>query len=311
MERPADDVSWHEIGSRLRVILATSGLLIAAELLYRWVTYPEDFFSYYQEFITWVWYNFHSLLFGSETITLSTKNGLNTVVTFHHPDFVGSSISPLWVSDECVGLHEIAFVSFLIAMTPGVTKSEKMKGISVMAIILFTLNMARLLVLYPLAVRGCADAAGQYGCWAGMWEFHEFMLSVGFMLVIILGWLGWFLAIRGAEKVHSAEKLFPDIPPPSHWGVRRTLSKGRVALISISLLVVLASANTLFFDEEARVEKLQADGCEGVISALCAEEIREWDNISGKAWRGALIGLTVAGYSLVRISPEKGDGEEE
>lgn len=311
MERPQDDVSWGEIGERLRIIVTVSGLLIAAELLYRWLTYPEDIFALYQEFVTWLWYNLHSMIFGSETISMTSENGYNTVIIFHNPVFEGSGINSLWVSDECVGLHEIAFVSFLIWMTPGVNKREKYKGIGVMALILFSLNMVRLLILYPLALSGCTDEPSTYGCWAGMWEFHEFMLNIGFLLVIILGWTGWFFAIGGANKVRDAERLFPNIESPASWRLRDSLSRGRLTVVALALLVALASVHTLFFDEDAQQERLEAEGCEGVISSLCAKEVRDWENISGKAWRGALVGLVTIGASVVQFTSLGGGDEEE
>ena len=111
MEQRQGDVSWSEIAAKVKIIGTVVALLIGAELFYRWMTQPEDSFSLYQEFITWIWYNLHSLIFGADSISMTTKNGLDTVVILSHPSISGSEMSPLWVSDECVGIHEIAFVS--------------------------------------------------------------------------------------------------------------------------------------------------------------------------------------------------------
>jgi exosortase/archaeosortase family protein len=311
MERPAGDVSLAEIAGRLKIIVAVVGLLVIAELAYRWLTHPDDSFALYQELLTWAWYHMHGLIFGPETVSYVANDGPNTILEFYHPSFEGSAMNPLEVTDECVGLHEIAFVSFMIWMTPGISRALKKKGILTMAGVLITLNLARLLVLYPLAVNGCVEAPGQYGCWAPMWEFHEFMLDIGFMLVILIGWTGWFLSVGGPKKMEEMGDINLRFALPTKISQRSPLPQSLIAVLLVTAIFASSAAYTLSFDDNAEKERLEAEGCEGIILALCAEEVRDWDNISGRAWRTMLVSAIVAAFSLTKLEWGNNSTEEE
>ena len=125
-ERASAKEEIEEIAERLKIIGIVVGLLVVAELFYRWLTYPNDSFAIYQELLTWAWYHTHSLIFGAESVSYVTTDGPATILQFTHESFVGSSMDSLEVTDECAGIHEIAFVSFMIWMTPGVSKHLKL-----------------------------------------------------------------------------------------------------------------------------------------------------------------------------------------
>ncbi|MBC8438025.1 MAG: hypothetical protein H8D82_02010 [Euryarchaeota archaeon] len=313
MERRSADVSLSEFAERLKTIGVVVGLLIIAELFYRWFTYPDDSFVLYQELLTWVWFNIHSLIFGAETVSYFPTEGPQTILQFSHNSLTGSGMSPLEVTDECVGLHEIAFVSFLIGMTPGISKKMKLKGILTMAFVLALLNLARLLILYPLAVKGCQTNPGQYGCWAPMWEFHQFMLDVGFMLIIVIGWTGWLLAVGGPKKVRAVGNNRLPVNIPKKIKLRQNHTLKSYSIIAIALILLSSASYTLAFDELSQTEKTEAEGCEGVISSLCAYEIREWENISGRAYRLLFVSGVLAffGFSEFRWRTETEPPEEE
>jgi exosortase/archaeosortase family protein len=311
MEQRQGDVSWSEIAAKVKIIGTVVALLIGAELFYRWMTQPEDSFSLYQEFITWIWYNLHSLIFGADSISMTTKNGLDTVVILSHPSISGSEMSPLWVSDECVGIHEIAFVSFMIIMTPGITRNNKLRGIVSISLVLSILNIVRLLVLYPLAVNGCKDSPGDFGCWAPVWEFHEFMLKSGFMLVILIGWTAWYLIVGGPAKTRDIRDISSLITLPTEIKQRQPLPQWSIAVLLMAAVIASSAVYTLSFDSEAEKERLEAEGCEGIVSAICGEEIREWDNISGKAWRTLLVSGVVSAIAITKVEWNSKVDEEE
>lgn len=311
MERPEDDVSWSEIGGRLKIIGIVVGLLVVAELFYRWLTYPNDSFAIYQEILTWAWYHTHSLIFGAESVSYVATDGPATILQFTHTSFVGSSMDPLEVTDECVGMHEIAFVSFMIWMTPGVSRRLKLRGIFVMTGVLSLLNLVRLVVLYPLAVNGCVENPGEYGCWAPMWEFHQFMLEIGFLLVIVLGWTGWYLGVGGPAKTKQMGDLNLRFALPTNISQRQELPPLSIVVLLLAGMLATSSVYTLGFDDESEQQRLEADGCEEIISAYCAEETKQWDEISGKAWRYLLISGIAASFATMKLNWGNESEEEE
>jgi len=311
MERPEDDVSWSEIGDRLKIIGIVVGLLVVAELFYRWLTYPNDSFTIYQEALTWAWYHTHSLIFGAESVSYVITDGPATILQFTHASFIGSSMDPLEVTDECAGIHEIAFVSFMIWMTPGVSKRLKLRGIFVMAGVLSLLNLVRLVVLYPLAVSGCVENPGEYGCWAPMWEFHQFMLEIGFLLVIVLGWTGWYLAVGGPAKTKQMGDLNLRFSLPTHISQRQPLPQLSVVVLLLAGILATSSVYTLGFDDEAEQQRIEAEGCEDIISAYCSEETKQWDTISGKAWRYLLVSGIATSFAALKLHWRNESEEEE
>jgi exosortase/archaeosortase family protein len=310
MERPEDDVSWSEIFERLKIIGIVVGLLMVADLFYRWLTFPNDSFTIYQEALTWVWYHTHSLIFGPESISYVSTDGPATIIEYTHTSFVGAGMYPLEVTDECAGIHEIVFVSFMIWMTPGVSKRLKLRGILVMAGVLSLLNLVRLLVLYPLAVNGCVDNPGD-GCWAPMWEFHQFMLEIGFMLVIVLGWTVWYLVVGGPAKTKQAGDLSLRFALPTRVSQRKPLPQLSLVVLLLAGILATYSVHTLGFDDQSEQQRLEAEGCEEINSAYCAEETRQWDNISGKAWRYLLISGIAASFATLKFHGGNSSEEEE
>ena len=313
MEQRQGDVSWSEIAAKVKIIGTVVALLIGAELFYRWITHPDDSFSAYQEIIAWIWFHLHTIIFGADTVTLTTsETGIRTVLDFnYHSNLVGSDIPLLGVTDECVGIHEIAFVSFMICMTPGISRQLKLRGIAAMSLILSILNIARLLILYPLAVNGCSDSAGQYGCWSPMWNFHQFMQDSGFMLVILIGWTTWYLIVGGPAKTREIRDISSLIILPKEFKQRQPLPQWSIVVLLVAAVIATSAVYTLGFDSDAERERLEAEGCEGIISAMCGEEIREWDNISGKAWRTLLVSGVISTIAITKVEWDSKSDEEE
>ena len=303
MRSAGDDVSFAEIGAKLKTIGSVVVLLILAELTYRWMTSPDDTFLAYQQAVTWVWYNLHGLIFGPETIAYYViEDEPRKVLEFFHPSLVGSSIPPLDITDECVALHEIAFVSFLIWMTPGVSAREKWRGILTMAGVITVLNIARLVVLYPLAVSGCVEDPGVYGCWAPMWEFHQFMLDYGFMLVILLGWTGWYLAVGGPAQTAKMGNSGLFFAMPKGFESRKPLHNWSGGLLAVAMMMVLRATYVLAFDDYTEHLRFMADGCDSMVTpGLCAAREYELANATGLAWRSIIVATVIGLVATVKV----------
>jgi len=212
VDRGSDDISIEELREQVVFMLGVIVVLLGGEFVYRWLTDPADSLSWIQIADAWIWNSLHTMLFGSGSVTVvESTYGLPTVLEFNHPSFE----QRIWleVTDECVGVHEVAFVSLLIAISPGVPRGLKVRGIIAMAVALQMINMARLLVLYPLAVTGCQADPGAYGCEDPMWRFHEFMLRFGFMLLIVVGWLVWFVVVDGAGHLRRHQRRIENRGP--------------------------------------------------------------------------------------------------
>ena len=310
MSQGSDDISIDELKEQVAFMLGIIVVLLGGELAYRWLTDPTDSWAMIQIAVTWIWTSLHTLLFDADSVTvLESTYGLPTVLEFNHPAF--DRPIALEVTDECVGVHEVLFVSILIAISPGVPRRLKVRGIVAMLVSLQVINMARLLVLYPLAVNGCLADPGAYGCEEPMWRFHEFMLRIGFMLLIVGGWLVWFVVVDGAGHLRRHQKRLEKRGPiQRRLALREELPDWSKVVLAIGLLVAAAGAYTLALDAEARQHKAEAAGCEEVISAACGRESREWDDISGKAFRQLLVGGVMVASAVVRIDEESlSDGE--
>ena len=309
MKSTGDDVSWSEIAAKLKIIGSVVALLILAELAYRWMTAPDDTFLLYQQLIAWIWFNLHSLLFGSDTIAYyAIESEPRKVLEFFHPSLVGSEIPPLDITDECVALHEIAFVSFLIWMTPGVSAREKWRGILTMAGVITVLNIVRLVVLYPLAVKGCVANPGEYGCWAPMWEFHQFMLDYGFMMVILLGWTGWYLAVGGPAKTRDMGSSGMFFAMPKNISARKVLPTWSKGLLALALLLAVRATYILAFDDWTEQLRMVAEGCDPILTpALCAAQNGEFANVTDLAWRSIIVATVMGLFATVKIDWEHHD----
>ena len=311
MQKAGDDVSWSEIAAKLKIIGSVVLLLMLGEVTYRWLTTPDDTFLLYQQLITWIWFHLHGLLFGSETVAyFAIANEPGKVLEFFHPSFVGSGMPPLDVTDDCVAVHEIAFVSFLIWMTPGISSKDKLRGMLTIAGVITVLNIVRLLVLYPLAVQGCVANPGEYGCWAPMMKFHQFMLDYGFLILIMLGWTGWYLSVGGpakTRKMGGVESLFSR---PKGFSGRTPMPRWSMALLAVALLMILRATYVLAFADSTEELRFLADGCDAAATpALCAARNAVVSDVTGLAWRSMLAATVIGLFATVKIKWEDDDGE--
>ena len=306
--RPEGDMSWQEVGALGlrygRIPLA----LILVEAFYWFLTIPSDTLAPVQVTEAWIWNELTNLIYGEGAAAISHHNGWLTRIDLLHPAFPGPYDSVgLYVSDECAGVHEMIFLSTLVMMTDGVPQREKWRAVGVMCVIVYILNVLRLVVFYPIALNSCLETPDVQACLTPMWEFHEAVYTWGFLVVLVSMWLVWFLRYGGPARTLAATK-----EDPSPWRLqrrRRWETKHKVLLGAALLLFVLAMTN-ISTNQEAIDARDTLAFCEfsSQLSSECADAEQRWDDAIGYAWSLSAIGLTVGMGTMVVVERPLEDG---
>lgn len=306
--RPDGDLSWQEVGALglryARIPLA----LIVVEAIYWFITMPSDTLAPIQVTEAYLWNAATNLLFGEGSATLSTHNGWLTRLDLMHPNFPGHFDSiGLYVSDECAGVHEMLFLSTLVIMTDGVPQRQKLKSIAVMCGIVYVLNLARLVVFYPIALNGCTELPNQQACLQDMWRWHETVYEWGFLVVLVGMWLVWFVAFGGPSRTLASTK---DATEP--WRLRPRWSWGRpqAVWLSVAAVLLLLALSNITTNEEALEAKATLDMCEfaNLLSAECGQAQNRWDDAIGYAWSLSALGLIIVGGTVMVVERPNPDG---
>ena len=79
------------------------------------------------------------------------------------------------------------------------------------SVVIYIINIARLLVLYPLALQGCGNAPSDPTCFTPMWTFHTAVYEWGFLVLLMGMWFAWFLAVGGPNRYQRR------LDEPSPW----------------------------------------------------------------------------------------------
>jgi exosortase/archaeosortase family protein len=321
-----DDISLAEFGEMAYGYLRIPAVLLLAELVYWWATDTTNSFEPYQAGIASLWAAASNLIWSGSAELVMHDSGALTQVNLYHPTFNGG-IVPVFVSDECVGMHEIVFLSVLILLTPGVSRRIRWRSVAAMILVVQLLNFIRLMVLHPLAVGGCEANPNAFGCEAPMLEFHQFILSTGFLAVLVLMWLTWYFVLDRKGLVdRSARPSIRDIPDPRNIRFRESLPTGSKALLITALLLTVWATQTVTLDEENQVWKASASTCEWDIDdgwinedgENCVEAMNRWDEVWGRAYRAWIFSAVFVGFAILTFNtkPEGstdtvGVGEEE
>lgn len=200
------DVTPAELMQMAKTYLKIPAALILVELVYKILTAKENALGGIQVLQARIWNWLNNAIYGEGTSELVRhKSGLMTQVELHHDTFpmITESTILLYVSDECAGIHEMLFLATLVLLSPAISHKTKAWSIVILSAIVAGLNMARLLVLYPLAVKGCDANPDQANCAAPMMEFHNFVFEWGFLITLTVMWMIWFLAIGGVARVRQ------------------------------------------------------------------------------------------------------------
>ncbi|RAH15764.1 MAG: hypothetical protein CMB56_002830 [Methanobacteriota archaeon] len=209
---PKEDISIKElIQMGKKYLLIPTGLLLV-EIIYMILTSSQDTLAGIQEIVARIWNNLNQTIYGDETSTLLMygDTGLMTKVELYNPNFpdLQNNTIDFYVSDECAGVHEMLFLTTLIILTPYVSRTIKSVTIPITIILIFLLNIIRLLFIYPLAVSGCEKNPGEFGCDAPWKVFHDFVFEWGSLIILTFIWLAWFLMVNKSsitKKIYSEE----------------------------------------------------------------------------------------------------------
>jgi exosortase/archaeosortase family protein len=199
---PKDDIGldeFIEIGKRYLII--PLGLLFV-EIIYSILTSSQDTLAWIQEIVAKFWNKSNHMIYGKESSTLSEygDSGLMTKIELYNPNFpdIQNNTIDFYVSDECAGVHEMLFITTLILLTPYISKKIKTWSIPIILVIVFCLNLLRLVLIYPLAASGCEKNPGVWGCDV-RWEiFHDFVFEWGSLIILTIMWLIWFYIVNSA-----------------------------------------------------------------------------------------------------------------
>ena len=308
--RPKDDLSWAEVGEMAYGYLRIPLVLVLVEVVYWWATDPAASFEPYQRAIATIWVGISNFFWpGSAELVFHGPSQAWTGVDL---TLQGGMIERLYVSDECAGIHEIVFLSVLMMLTPGVSSRIRWRSIAGMALLVQVLNYIRLIALYPIANNGSVEE---------MFAFHNFILSQGFLAILVLIWLVWYVVLD--RKGHIDRKQRPslsDLPKLKQFRFRETLPNFSVAILIFAAILAVWATHEVALDSENLEMKAIAEDCHYVDnegwtdssgSENCYAYRNLWDDVWGRSVRGWLFAGIFTAIAIVTIEPSTEDCEEE
>ncbi len=131
-----------------------------------------------------------SWLQGAEAYSVfSLQSGIGIEASFNSTEMTISYASPAFsmqVIALCTGIGELLFFTFLVLLFRGPKWATKAKGLAIFLPLIFVINLARLLLVYPLAA------------WLGvqaMWDVHWFIWKYGMFVVLMALFTIWYLVL--------------------------------------------------------------------------------------------------------------------
>ena len=308
LREEVEDLSWREVAKLSQGYLKIPFALLLVEIFYWFITQPTNTLGLIQESEAWIWYHLTELIYGPGAATLSEYNGWTTLVTFRHPDFWADQIR-LYVSDECAGVHEMIFISVLIMMTSGVPQRLRIKSAAIACGIVYVLNIVRLLVLYPLALSGCAENPNMMGCEHPMHDFHAFVYQWGFLIVLVLMWLIWFKWVNAGDLIRKEQAA-----SKGKWKFiyRKNWTNLQKSVLAISILLIIGAFANVWLDDAAMEAKETVDMCEfySSVTGECGEARDAWSQEIQSSWSLATLGILGFASTVIAIDNPNKDEEE-
>ena len=308
------DLSWAEVGQLAKVYLRIPIVLVLVEVAYRLITLPANTLALIQVVEAWLWHQTNVLLYGAGSSEFGLHDGWYTKVTLLHdrfPPFLGQPAVPLYVSDECAGIHEMVFFATLIMLTPGVSRRMRIRSILAVSGVIFVLNLVRLVVLYPIAVNSCASDPNALGCEDDLWRFHYFILEWGSPLFLLGAWAAWFLFVGGPDRVAGASQAAAT-GEVRRIGLRWPMPvPGWITLgvAGVLLIVMLATTDIAAIREIS--DKVNSCAEAVVWDSSCEDYEQRWDELTTRSWSLGMLSALLVGAALVRMDTQRPDGAEE
>jgi len=300
--KTSDDIPLSEFMRMLGAVFVLVVILLFGEILFRWLIEPANTLLPIQLVEAWLWTNISNIIWPGSAELVAHQTGPMTQVNLLHPTFY-SGVVPLYVSDECTGLHELFFLGMMMLLTPSFDLKTKMKHLGIASLIVFVLNMIRLVLLYPLAVSGCEGMnGGTFGCEAPLFQFHNFVLEYGSLIVLVIGWTIWFNITNARNGVSQFWKRLPQfqkfVCDSSFEGLNSDPS--RVAAICFSL--VLGIFSIISYLIIIMGDSSSVDACVNTISASCTRIVTEYEDSIGVNFRLFLISIVI--FLLAWLRPK-------
>jgi len=300
--KTSDDIPLSEFMRMLGAVFVLVVILLFGEILFRWLIEPANTLLPIQLVEAWLWTNISNIIWPGSAELVAHQTGPMTQVNLLHPTFY-SGVVPLYVSDECTGLHELFFLGMMMLLTPSFDMKTKMKHLGIASLIVFVLNMIRLVLLYPLAVSGCEGMnGGTFGCEAPLFQFHNFVLEYGSLIVLVIGWTIWFNITNARNGVSQFWKRLPQfqklVCDSSFEGLNSDPS--RVAAICFSL--VLGVFSVISYLIIIMGDSSSVDACVNTISASCTRIVTEYEDSIGVNFRLFLISIVI--FLLAWLRPK-------
>ena len=300
--KTSDDIPLSEFMRMLGAVFVLVVILLFGEILFRWLIEPANTLLPIQLVEAWLWTNISNIIWPGSAELVAHQTGPMTQVNLLHPTFY-SGVVPLYVSDECTGLHELFFLGMMMLLTPSFDLKTKMKHLGIASLIVFVLNMIRLVLLYPLAVSGCEGMnGGTFGCEAPLFQFHNFVLEYGSLIVLVIGWTIWFNITNARNGVSQFWKRLPQfqklVCDSSFEGLNSDPS--RVAAICFSL--VLGVFSVISYLIIIMGDSSSVDACVNTISASCTRIVTEYEDSIGVNFRLFLISIVI--FLLAWLRPK-------
>ena len=306
-----DDLSWSEVGEMAYGYLRIPFALVFVEIVYWWATDPAATIEPYQSLLATIWVGISNILWpGSAELVFHGPSQALTGVNLFGDNFQGG-MERLYVSDECSGMHEIVFLGVLMLLTPGVDNKIRFRSIGYMAILVQSLNLVRLLCLYPIAEHSGVDK---------MFAFHEFILSSGFLVILVLIWLCWYVYLDRCGLVDHAQKpSLKDLERFRKLELRTTLPRASLATILFCLLVASWATYEVSYNQENLQFRGAAESCTyddqldawtDSTGANCFAKKKIWDDIERRSSRGWLFSALFIGISVIQFANDESDESE-
>ena len=305
---PSDDIPISELMRMLGSVFVLVILLLFGEVLFRWMIEPANTLLPLQLVEAWLWSTISNIIWPGSAELIAHQTGPMTQVNLLHPTFY-SGVVPLYVSDECTGLHELFFLGMMMLLTPSFDIKTKMKHLGIASAIIFVLNMIRLIVLYPLAVSGCGGMnGGDFGCEEPLFIFHNFVLKYGSLIVLVIGWSIWFKLTNARDQVSVFWKRVPQFAGISFESSLKGLGSDapRVAWLSVSSILCISGV-WIFMSV---VDSSSVESCTDIISAACIRIVSEYEDAKGRGIRLFLIGASILFINWIRPQLNWNDEEE-
>ncbi|MFL2977371.1 MAG: hypothetical protein ACJZ49_07495 [Candidatus Thalassarchaeaceae archaeon] len=298
--KASDDIPFPEFVQMLGAVFVLVAVLLFGEVLFRWFIEPANTLLPIQLIEAWLWSNISNLIWPGSAELVAHQTGPITQVNLLHPTFYGGVV-PLYVSDECTGLHELFFLGMMMLLTPSFDLKTKFKHLGIASLIVFILNLVRLVVLYPLAVSGCEGMnGGIFGCESPLFEFHDFVLRYGSLIVLVIGWTIWFNITDARKGVREFWNRLPQLQGISYHSSLDGLNSNPPRVASIYFSLVLVAISIIYYVSTIMKDTSSVEACVNTISATCNRITAEYEDAIGISLRLFLIGLTIFMFAWIQ-----------